>query len=211
MSIAFAPLPPNPTCPDPFAYFRDQPLKCVSRSVNGWFRLYPSAFANRPLGFNAAAPSRFSDPAKDYGVVYLTESFDTAFREVILRDRNAGGCEMIPLDRSDVEARVLVAINSNSDLNLVDLTDDPLYRLGVPTDACMAQAHDCGKKWSRALHDHADAPDGILYPSRLNPRTSNIVVFERGLHKLSPVADPIPIREVPEYPDLLDRYRVAWM
>jgi hypothetical protein len=33
--------------------------------------------------------------------------------------------------------------------------------------------------WARALFEHADAPDGILYPSRHDPSLKCIAVFSR--------------------------------
>lgn len=53
--------------------------------VRTW-RIIPSRFADRPLGC-VPAPSRFSDPALGYAVLYVGSSVRCALREALLRDR----------------------------------------------------------------------------------------------------------------------------
>jgi hypothetical protein len=195
------------SCPDPSLFFQKSPLNLRTVSPSGWFRIIDSRFAQEPLGFNPTAPSRFSDPIGVFGVVYLAATMQVAFRETLVRDRNAGRYPAVLMDRIEVARRSVAEISVIQPLKLADLTDDPLFRMGIPTDACMACAHACGQKWSTAFYRHPDQPDGLIFPSRLTPGVENIVVYDRGLGKLRvDGVSRLPAR--PELPDLLATHRV---
>jgi hypothetical protein len=195
------------SCPDPSLYFQTTPLNLRRVAPSVWLRIIDSRFARTPLGFNPTAPSRFSDPTGVLGVVYLAATMQAAFRETLVRDRNAGRLPAILMDRAEVSRRSVAEISVIQPLKLADLTDDPLFKMGVPTDACMACAHACGQKWSSAFHRHPDQPDGLIFPSRLTPGVENIVVYDRGLTKLR-VDGVSPLSARPERADLLAAHRV---
>lgn len=50
--------------------------------------------------------------------------------------------------------------------------------------------------WSRALHDHPERVDGLLYMSRHINDAHAVVVFDRAAHKLGN-AHSIPLMEAP--------------
>jgi len=56
--------------------------------------------------------------------------------------------------------------------------------MGVPTDAVRASNHRWGQVWALAFWSHDIAPDGIVYPSRLNEET-NIALFDRAVSKIT--------------------------
>lgn len=74
-------------------------------------------------------------------------------------------------------------------LTLVELRGDGPLRMGVPSDVCGAKDHALARVWAEALHDHGQAPDGIIYPSRLNGQTC-IALFARAFAKLTAIAAP---------------------
>jgi hypothetical protein len=58
-----------------------------------------------------------------------------------------------------------------------------------------------------AFHQHPSAPNGIVYPSRLNGQT-NLAVYDRATPKLR-VANAGPLIAAPDLPTVLDELMVA--
>ena len=153
-----------------------------------WQRLYASAHTD-PLGFTLAL-TRFSDPSGTrFGVIYLGSSAKVAFAETVLRDRGEATLHSVLIPFAELEIYTCADIRLVADLNLVDLTGDGCVRLRVPTDVIGARDQTLARAWSQAFFDHPAAPDGILYPSRLNEQR-NIALYARALGKLAPEATP---------------------
>lgn len=178
----------------PSTGFQSRPLDLVEiPNGQGWFRLYRSQYPT-PLGYGFAS-SRFSDPATAlqppyrFGVVYLGSSVKVSFAETILRDRGDGRLNDFAIEWAQLEEWTCGQLVTSAPLNLVDMRGDGLIRMGIPTDVARARSHELSQKWSRALWSHDQRPDGIAYESRLNGET-NIVVYDRALHKLSPTGTP---------------------
>ncbi|MDR3508273.1 MAG: RES family NAD+ phosphorylase [Caulobacteraceae bacterium] len=168
--------------------FSTRPLVIYSPPRSrAWLRLYSNAYAD-PLGFGHA-PSRFSDPrigvpeTKPYGVVYLGRTLKVCFLEAIVRDRGDARLGPLPINMSQLEHTTCAEIVPRMPLTLVDLRGDGPVRMGVPTDAVRAADPTLGQAWAIAFHEHAAAPDGIVYPSRFNGET-NIALFDRALSKV---------------------------
>jgi len=121
---------------------------------------------------------RFDDPRGEYGVLYAAVEEDGAFAEVFLREL---GSRLIELD--EVILRGLSELHL-SPLRCVDLTGEALRGLGcdnrIATDVDYTQT----QKWSRALHDHPDKPDGFIYLSRHDPQYRCLAVFDRARKKV---------------------------
>lgn len=140
-----------------------------------------------PLGFGKT-PSRFSDPRRRrpesrFGVVYLGETLKVCFLEAVLRDRRDGVPGVFTMQEEELHQRLHAEIEVTAPLSVVDLRDDGAIRMGVPTDVPRASSQRLARLWSVAFHDHGRAPDGILYPSRLNGQT-NLAIYGRAVHKL---------------------------
>lgn len=161
-------------------------LHTPSRS-RAWLRLYSDAHADR-LGFGHA-PSRFSDPrigepgTTPYGVVYLGRALKVCFLEAIVRDRGDARLGPLPIGMAQLEHTICAEIAPKAGLALVDLRGDGPVRMGVPTDAVRAADPSMGQAWARVFHEHAAAPDGIIYPSRFDGET-NVALFDRALGKM---------------------------
>lgn len=174
-----------------------------------WHHVFRDAFPD-PLGFGYA-PSRFSDPwtsAKTcFGVYYAGGTFEAAFLETLVRDRRNLNPGKLLLSVTDLDAYVHVAVTVHASLDLVDLRGGNPVVMGIPTDAVRARSHRQGQRISRVLHDHAAAPDGLCFPSRLNGE-DNIAVYDRAMPNLS--AGPRrKLSACPELAAILTRYRIA--
>jgi hypothetical protein len=169
-------------------------------------RLYPD-----PLGFGKS-PSRFSDPRRRpeedrFGILYLGASLKVCFVEAILRDRRNGAVADYPIDETDLAARRYAEIEVISRLSLVDLTGDGCIRMGIPSDVIGASEQVASRWWSVAIHEHPAAPDGIVYPSRLNEER-NLALYDRAVGKLSAVKSR-PLMKAPSLARVLDDLKVA--
>jgi hypothetical protein len=141
-----------------------------------------------PLGYGKTR-TRFSDPrrripANRFGVLYLGISLNVCFVEAVLRDQKDGVVGDFPIDESELRIRQFAEIEVGSALYLVDLTGDGAVRLGMPTDVLRGSRQGSARRWSLAFYDHPAAPDGIMYPSRLNGET-NLAIYDRAVSKLA--------------------------
>ena len=113
------------------------------------------------------APSRFSDPDGNYAVLYAAEAVRCCFWEAVVRNRLTHR-QHRELPRADIDARLVVSLESREDLALVDLRGDGPIQIGAPS----AVAHDS---------NHAAAPFtvyGHLCPCSRSRMDS---CFSRGL------------------------------
>lgn len=156
-----------------------QPGECFGR-------IYSARFPD-PLGYGKS-PSRFSDPrrrvfASRFGVLYLGESLEVCFLEAMLRDQRDGLIGSLPIAEDEFLTRRYAQIETKVPLRLVDLRHAYAVRMGVPTDVHRASRQTLARRWSTAFQTHPSAPDGIIYPSRLNGQT-NLAVYDRAVSKL---------------------------
>lgn len=173
-------------------------------------RLFHARFSD-PLGFGKS-PSRFSDGRRRiernrFGVLYLGVSLKVCFVEAILRDRRNGAVGDFPIEETELRAWHYAVVIAREALVLVDLRGDAPGRIGVPSDVAGAASHTLSRAWSVAFHEHPSAPDGIIYPSRLNEET-NVAVYGRAMAKLHVVGvQPLPAEA--SLPMVLDTLNVA--
>ncbi len=92
-------------------------------------------------------------------------------------------------------------------LLLVDLSGNAPIRQGVPSDVVRGKKQTHAREWSVAFHDNPDAPDGIMYPSRLNGET-NLAIYSRAVTKLNSV-QVMALLKAPGIARVLDTFRVA--
>lgn len=148
-----------------------------------WQRIYALSHTD-PLGYSPSL-SRFSDPTGTrFGAIYLGSSAKVAFAETVLRDRGEATLNPILIPFAEIETYACADIRLAANLNVVDLTGDGCLRLRVPTDVSRARDQSLARVWSEAFFDHPAAPDGILYPSRLN-NERNLALYARALGKLA--------------------------
>jgi hypothetical protein len=159
----------------------------VIAAASRYCRLYLEQYPD-PLGFGKT-PSRFSDPrrraAKNrFGVLYLGASLKVCFLETLLRDKRNGVIGKYPLSEGELHLWRCAEIEVTQPLTLVDLRGDAGVRMGIPSDVARASDPALARAWSVALHVQPDAPDGIVYPSRLNGET-NLAIYDHAICKLA--------------------------
>lgn len=144
-------------------------IRRVSKN-HTWFRLYHAQYD--PLHFGTTRRGRFNAAKREFGVLYVARQSAGAFIETMVRD----GTREIP---EDVIRRFHVAeITASRGLKLVDLAGKGLIRMGV--DARLNTGdYRIAQRWSSAFFAHPDKADGILYPSRHDPKQHLAVLFGR--------------------------------
>lgn len=173
-------------------------------------RIHRKAYPE-PLGYGKNA-TRFSDPRRRkpenrFGVLYLGASLKVCFVETILRDRRDGLAGEIEIAESELTDRHYSEITARESLRLVDLGDDGLLQMGIPTDVARGRNQALARKWSVAIHEHPAAVDGIIYPSRLNNET-NLAIYDRAIAKLAG-KNIFDLDKAPGIGPVLDRFQVA--
>jgi len=140
------------------------------RKNHTWFRLYRHQYD--PLHFGMTRRSRFDAPNGEFGVLYVARQCAGAFIETLVRD----GIRELP---NDVIKRFHVAeITASRGLKLIDLAGKGLVRMGV--DGRLATGdYRIAQRWSKVFYDHPDGVDGILYPSRHDPKQHLAALFDR--------------------------------
>ena len=129
------------------------------------------------------------------------------FLEALLRDERNGTVGDFPLAEDELHHRLFVEINIASALTLVDLRGNAAIRMGVPSDVARASHQSLARAWSVAFYEHPEAPDGIIYPSRLNLET-NLAIYDRAVPKLE-TYNLIPLINAPGLASVLDELAVA--
>ena len=155
------------------------------------------------LHFGKAGHSRFDDPQGIFGVCYLGASLEAAFAETCLR---AVGATI--LSWGFLAERSVTAIAAVRPLRLVSLHGPGLAAIGA-TSAISGGSHGPAQAWSRALHDHADAPDGLSYRANHDNGEHCVALFERAADAISIEGRESLIADRARLARLIERYKVA--
>lgn len=145
------------------------------------FRLIHSSHRDRPLEA-IPSPSRFSDPAQRYAVLYAVETVRCGFWEAIVRNRFTNRHQR-QIPRSEVEARLVVSLHSQRSLSLIDLRGDGPIHIAAPTAVVHDTNHAAGRALSTAVYKHVPEADGFLYQSRFTGHNC-VAIFERSFQNL---------------------------
>lgn len=164
-----------------------------------------------PLGYGKTR-SRFSDPRRRvernrFGVVYPGSSLNVCVAEAIVRDNRDGSVIDYLIPQTDLDHYRLAEIEVITPLKLVDLRGNAPIRMGVPSNVLRNKKQTHARDWSVAFHDHPDAPDGIIYPSRLNGET-NLAIYSRAVTNLKTI-QVMSLLKAPGFARALDIFRVA--
>ena len=134
-----------------------------------------------PMFFGNTMTQRWDAPAGEYGVLYLGSDEFCAFMESIGR----GVLRTRLVTRNQVEQKGFSKIRSTKPLRLIDLVSSGgLARIGAEGSLSSGSGYKNSQRWSKALRDHPEKPDGIYYYSRHDP---DRVCFVRSL-RFSPLA-----------------------
>ena len=169
------------------------------------YRILLNQYASQALSLQRRR-SRFGD-GLSYSVLYAAMTFETAFVEVLVRDRFVKR-ETRYLSFGEIRARSCVEVTLVGDdpLRMVDLRGDGCVRLGAPTDAVHARNHSAGRALGRALYEYPDV-DGVLFNSRLTGG-ENIAVFDRAVGRLA-VTNTCELEHHSELETVLEGQQIA--
>lgn len=144
----------------------------LTRSSGPWLRLHLVDFD--PIHFvkDPSKAGRFGAPSGEYGVLYAAEDAFGAFVETFGRDT---GIRVV--DEADLLGRGLAKIEARRALKLVDLTGEGLARIGADA-RLFAGEHAVARRWSAALLEHPEKPDGIRYPCRHDPSRVAVALYD---------------------------------
>jgi hypothetical protein len=177
-------------------------LPIVEVPLGQWQRVSLASFPS-VVHFGTGKSYRFDDPEGLFGVLYAGGDYLTCVAESLLRDELRTGSRPLYLD--DIQARVIARLAPVvRTVRLVDLTE----ALGIGLDNQIATHPDYAltQAWSRALHDHPQAPDGLLFVSRNYAKGQAIAIFDRHELKDSIVeaaGSRTALRRHPDYRSLL--------
>lgn len=124
-------------------------------------------------GKGSLPANRFDSALGRFGVLYIAPALDAALIETLLRNP-----ERLMIDFSEIVSRAASVLTSSRDLRLVSALGANLSRMGTTAALATGPYGPCAR-WSDALYDHRDAPDGILYSSRHDPDQLCIALFKR--------------------------------
>jgi len=178
------------------------PLRRV-RAGNRWLRIHASARSALWFGPASGRPPiyRFDDPAGRFRVCYLGTTIEVCFAETFLRNPPV---KILALD--DLAGRSIATVEVRRDLRLVPIHGSSLAKLGVTAELASGSDYVGSQLWSRALWDHSDQPDGILYRSRHDDSALCVAVYDRAKASLAIVGDRSLADDPQQLARLLRRY-----
>jgi len=137
-------------------------------------RFYQLRF--EPIYFDPFRRGRFNAPDGSYGVLYGAKTIDGAFAETFLRE--PGRTVLSP---DFVAARGHVELQNIRPLKLIELGGKGLAPLGATAEILHSGLpYDVPQAWSKALHDHPAAADGIACGARHDDRELCYALFDRA-------------------------------
>jgi RES domain len=176
------------------------------RAGAGWMRIHSQT--RNALWFGPARGrqpvNRFDDPAGRFQVCYFGTTIEACFAETFLRNPPV---RILALD--DLTARAIATVKVRRDLRLVPMHGSNLARLGVTAEVASGGDYAGSQRWSRALWEHTDQPDGILYRSRHDDSALCVVLYDRAKDGLAAVEDHSLAEDPVQLARLLKRYGVG--
>lgn len=151
-----------------------------------------------------SAIHRFDDPDGRFRVCYLATTMETCFAETFLRNP-----PVRILSLEDLAERSIATIEVRRELRLVPIHGPGLVRLGVTAEIASSNDYAVSQLWSRALWQHPDKPDGILYRSRHDDSALCVAVYNRAKDGLVVIRDESLVEDAQGLARVLKRYGVG--
>jgi len=83
------------------------------------------------------------------------------------------------LDEQTVDERCWGRVMSSRPLRLIDLTGKGLASIGADERLCAGE-YVVSQRWSKAIWEHPEAPDGLYYRARHDPSQYSVALFDRA-------------------------------
>lgn len=177
----------------PKSSFQKQALSVVTVEPNRLIRV-STHHTGEPY-FGQSGANRFDDPnpihVARYGTCYFGYNLKTAIAETLLHDISpVNGHFLINPDR--IAARFVIHYRG-SPLTLANLTGVFLKRAGLHAGLSGTSYYKTPQRWSKAIHDHPDQVDGLIYMSHHLNTEKAVVLFDRASSKIQlDTATPLP-------------------
>jgi hypothetical protein len=164
------------------------------------YRIHKSA--NDARYFGRSASWRFDDPRSDYGTLYAGLLPRVAFAETLLR----GPGSLVTI--TELALRSMCRFTATRAIGLVPLHGRHLVAMGA-TASVTSGPYSVARRWSRALYDHPDCPDGIVYRASHDNDELAVVVFERAGDAIDRGESRGLLTDTGLLGGMLDHYRAA--
>lgn len=189
----------------PPAGFGSRDIPRTRKRLAKWRRLHPSAFS--PISFSPSTANRFAVPGM--GTLYFARSVRSCLLEKygdeIYGASNQG--KTPNLSASDWRDR-MVAVVEVPGITVCDLTSPTtLAACGVDIGTLANPDLRFPQAWAKAIMEHANAFDGILYSSRFTQGPC-LALFDRRPLKIKPF-DSISLSSHPDGMRLLSEFQIA--
>jgi hypothetical protein len=136
-------------------------------------RFYTAAY--EPIFFDQSLDGRLNAPDGTYGVLYAAEELAGAFAETFLRTPG-----LRQLDPKLLSRKAYVRLEVTRALTLIELAGPGLAIIGATAEVVHGGLpYTVPQAWSRELHAHALAADGIAYNARHDDRAVCYALFDR--------------------------------
>lgn len=159
------------------------PYTVIKKGVT-FYRVQPTARGRDSRYYNRSADSRYGDREETVGVCYVAGSGEAAAAETLQHGKTGPGN---PVLQSEIESKSLHKLKTARKLKLVDagvLAANSGYKLDaiVASKGQEASGYMLSQALSAACMQLADV-DGIIYPSRVYPKTGgyagcNLALFD---------------------------------
>jgi hypothetical protein len=125
-------------------------------------------------GPNAPPTNRFDSASGRFGVLHAGLTLRGALAETLVRNP-----QRLMVAMTDMVGRSISGLASNRPLRIVRLYGAGLQTVGTDNSISTGPYEPCGR-WSDALWDHPDRPDGLAYQSRHDSSEICFAIFERA-------------------------------
>lgn len=174
----------------------------ISEIDREWYRSHPSR--RGPIHFGRNRSYRFDAPDGEYGVLYVGADPHVAFIESF----QIAGLHPV-ITESKLRERSLSRIRIRRPVRLANLAESgALTRIGADARVFTAK-YTVSQRWSRALRNHPESPDGILYRPRHDPARLAAALFEQIAEELTAETTGTWLDQKTTLADVLDTYGVA--
>jgi hypothetical protein len=174
----------------------------VSEIDREWYRSHPSR--RDPIYFGRNRAYRFDAPSGDYGVLYVGAdpyvTFIESFQIAGLRPA---------ITESKLKERSLSRIRVSRPVRLVNLAESgALTRIGADARIFTA-TYTVSQRWSEALRNHPESPDGVLYRPRHDPARLAAALFDQIAEEVTAETVGSWLDQKSILAEVLDTYGVA--
>jgi hypothetical protein len=157
--------------PEPSRRFHSITLP-ISEITRDWYRSHLTRYSAIHFGRNRAY--RFDAPDGEYGVLYVGVDPHVAFIESF----QIAGVHPV-VTESKLRERSLSRIRVRRPVRLVNLAESgALTKIGADARIFTAR-YTVSQRWSQAIWNHPQSPDGILYRPRHDPARFAAAFFDR--------------------------------